>query len=243
MSLPRSLSQMYADSTQVEIITALLLVLLVSLLLVRIVFARKASHRTPDLILLLGGCGSGKTSLFYRWSSPGHKIATVPSQTANRGKVLPNSTLEVVDYPGHPRLRTGLAPLLARAGKIVYLVDAAAGIDSLKAVAEDIFGLLVAKTLRPDAQLLVCCNKADLPRAQSPSAVEKILNAEIERLRTSRTQELEGENAADNYLGVDDEKFDIRSHAPVPVSFATCSVATGRIEDIESFLSSSSHKH
>ena len=118
------------------------------------------------------------------------------------------------------------------------MIDASSSQDTLKLVAENLYDILVSKRLSTVCRLLVCRTKTDLPNAITESALEKTLNAEIETLRKSRSHELEGECAIDNYLGVEDEIFDIRNHSPIEVSFGSISVKEEQTQVVEEFIRS-----
>ena len=218
----------------VELVAALLLVIIGSVALARWTFSAVTRSKKGDLILLLGPCGAGKTSLFYKWSEPSlTRPLTVTSQSANRGNFFNH---QVIDYPGHPRLWHGVLALLPKTSRIVYLLDATADETQLKPIAENLYDLLVSKHLQSSrCRMLICLNKTD---ASKKSLQETLvaLNKEMDTLRTSRAQELEGDNAADQFLGFEDEPFDLKEHAPIKVEFGTCSVLKSRISEIETFI-------
>eukprot|EP00920_Eleutheroschizon_duboscqi_P020550 GHVT01048659.1.p1 GENE.GHVT01048659.1~~GHVT01048659.1.p1 ORF type:complete len:241 (-),score=32.69 GHVT01048659.1:1367-2089(-) len=163
--------------------------------------------RSPQLALLLGECDSGKTSLFLQLRN-GRPGLTVSSMQANHSSVLLSDKLQaaaaagnahrhsgnnnmhdilhakpllvnLVDYPGHPRLHTGALKLLPQAKCIVYVIDSADK-QAIKTSAERLYELLVHPQMhqfRPP--LLVGCNKADLPAARPPEAIQEDLEREM----------------------------------------------------------------
>lgn len=221
---------------RIDVLVTLIVVILATVFLLRKCLVGYSSNRARgDLALILGPCGSGKTSLFMHWSLPGSKVKTVTSQSPNRGKVLTGCPLEIVDFPGHPRLWHGALSLLPRSQKIVYMIDSTS--TDLKVVAESLYDIFVARGLRSDCKLMICRNKTDLSKScMSESDIVSTLTSEIEKLRKSRSQALDGENAHEQYLGVLDEPFDISLHAPIDVTFGSSSVTTNKIAEIESFL-------
>ncbi|CAI5534455.1 unnamed protein product [Closterium sp. Naga37s-1] len=94
-----------------------LLASLIFLLAVRLAFAGPRFNT----IVLLGLCGAGKTSLWYKLRDGSTHGGTVTSMAVNDDKARP---VHLVDLPGHPRLRSLGAPFLSRACGIVFLVDA-----------------------------------------------------------------------------------------------------------------------
>ncbi|CAI5503264.1 unnamed protein product [Closterium sp. Naga37s-1] len=106
-----------------------LLASLIFLLAVRLAFAGPRFNT----IVLLGLCGAGKTSLWYKLRDGSTHGGTVTSMAVNDDKFPLHAELSknprarpvhLVDLPGHPRLRSLGAPFLSRACGIVFLVDA-----------------------------------------------------------------------------------------------------------------------
>jgi signal recognition particle receptor subunit beta len=239
MNISRILSDpnvFLSEASGMEILIAAIAIIIGTVVLLGIFVAGKkaVSYKKGDLGLILGPCGAGKTSLFYRWSLPETAIKTVTSQAPMRGRVLKGSSIEIVDFPGHPRLRHGALSLLPRSQKIVFLLDSTS--KDLKVAAEQLFDVFVSKELRTDAKLLICRNKVDLRNSKSESVLLGELNDEFEKLRGSRAQQLDGDSAHDQYLGVADEPFDIKVHCPIDVEFGSISVAKGDLNDVEAFL-------
>ena len=68
--------------------------------------------------------------------------------------------LEVVDLPGHERLRSAhLSEVAPRLRALVYLVDASALQKQLRDVAEFLFAALTDPAVPDSARLLIACNK------------------------------------------------------------------------------------
>lgn len=229
----QNLEKIFTGAGKIEILVALALVVIATIYLITLVFGK--SRHGPEVTLLVGPCGSGKTTLFYKWTKPDMKVRTVTSQSVNRAKY---NNKELVDYPGHPRLRGGIGAILPRANRIVFLVDSATpSLDEYNLAAEFLYDLLVHPALRRDARMMIACNKSDLKCARDANEMKKILDLQIERLRKSRMEGfLEGDNAVDQYLGVDGEEFDLVGHSPIPVEFATASVAQSKVSDIQVFI-------
>ncbi|KAF4672377.1 Kanadaptin [Perkinsus chesapeaki] len=193
------------------------------------------SGKRGKLVMLAGPCGGGKTAIFSWWKSRKHP-ETVSSMRPNREVLtLPTGKcLEVVDFPGHRRLKFEGYELLRNTACICYVMDSTDR-TMVKEAAESLYDLftnqLFLKYLPP---VLLVLNKQDLPTRRTTRRIIGDLNKEIEQLRTSRGQVLEGENEADNSLGVEGEAFDIEKHAPVPVQVAEYSALTvgkGAAED------------
>eukprot|EP00921_Rhytidocystis_pertsovi_P026642 GHVQ01042974.1.p1 GENE.GHVQ01042974.1~~GHVQ01042974.1.p1 ORF type:complete len:338 (+),score=44.11 GHVQ01042974.1:57-1070(+) len=198
-----------------------------------------ATKGRSDCVLLLGQCGAGKTALFLRLANL-YNSETVSSIKANRGS-FPlgednKSTLtEVIDYPGHRRLREGALSLLPSAKCIVYLVDAADK-GSIKNAAEHLYELFTSPPMTHlHLPILIACNKTDLPKARSPFTIKIDIEREIERLKVSRSATLEGQDAADSYIGELDELFQM-DMVPSVTEFCASSTLQGDIEGIVEFI-------
>eukprot|EP00397_Hematodinium_sp_SG-2012_P062006 GEMP01082991.1.p1 GENE.GEMP01082991.1~~GEMP01082991.1.p1 ORF type:complete len:118 (+),score=22.98 GEMP01082991.1:348-701(+) len=83
--------------------------------------------------------------------------------------------------------------------------------------------------------MMICVNKIDLAGARSEEQVVEDLEREIERMRTSRGAALEGEDAAETYLGIDGQQFEL-SHAPTNVDVTSISAEKGDIDGAIDFL-------
>lgn len=88
----------------------------------------EARVRSPPNVVLLGAEQAGKTSVFLRLSMD---VApdTVTSQRVQSAAVAPSErtpALELVDVPGHARLRTAAQEHLDRANALVFCIDASA---------------------------------------------------------------------------------------------------------------------
>jgi signal recognition particle receptor subunit beta len=207
------ISQISTD-TSLKIIIAVVAIVVIAIIATLLGRSRRPAR---DLILLLGQCGAGKTTLFYHWSNKGMKnIKTVTSQNPNRGFVLEDIKHEVIDYPGHPRLRSGAFNLMPRADK-----------GSLKSVAENLFDIFAFKDLSNKTRMMLCFNKSDLTTAMKYEEILTVINQEIESLRKSRS---------DEFVGIEGESFDILTHAPVSVTLGTSSVIKRDLESIDQFL-------
>jgi len=208
-------------------------------------------------LLIIGQTGAGKTALFFRLRD------CVPVDTVSSLKPLSDiikikpqaegsdsgaaggddgadddafGPVEVVDFPGHNRLRGKLAEQIGEARCIVYVVDSE-GKQKLKDAAEHLYELLT----HPDVcelhtPILLALNKIDLPGARTEKFVMEELDREIEQMRVSRSACLEGQDQADSYLGIDGEKFKLLEHSPVPIEACRVSVKKPQLQPVYDFL-------
>mmetsp|Transcript_44453 Transcript_44453/g.102744 ORF Transcript_44453/g.102744 Transcript_44453/m.102744 type:complete len:259 (-) Transcript_44453:127-903(-) len=189
-----------------------------------------------NLALILGQCGSGKTTVFFRLRNRDEEVQTVSSLKPLRDAIQlqrgqesePFGPVEVVDCPGHQRLRGKAAELLKEARCIIYVIDSEDK-QRLKDVAEHLYELMThPEVLELRTPMLLACNKCDLPSARSEKFIVDDIEREIEQMRVSRAATLEGQDQADSYLGVDGEKFKLLEHAPCPVQ--TCRISTKKVQ-------------
>eukprot|EP00435_Cladocopium_sp_Y103_P040529 s2202_g11.t1 len=169
-----------------------------------------------NVTLMLGQCGSGKTATFFRLRD-GEEVQTVSSLQLQRDsfpiKAGENpdqqlSSVEVIDFPGHLRMRGKANDMLPEARCIIYLVDSDDKPKLKDDVAEHFYELLTNRDmLELHTPILIACNKSDLSTARSEKFIVEEIEREIEQMRVSRGATLEGQDQADSYLGIDGEKF------------------------------------
>lgn len=184
---------------------------------------KKRAVARGDAVLLLGPCGAGKTALFY--ALRGKPVPdTVSSLAVNSGSLdVAGAPRPLTDFPGHQRLKAKAMQEVKAARCVVYLIDSTEK-QQIRDAAEQLYDLLTYQELIDRrTPILVCASKRDLPTSRKETQVEDELTREIERMRKSRLQTLDGEDAADHFLGVEGEAFRF-AHAPVRVDFAAVSV-------------------
>jgi len=208
--------------------------------------SKKRTKRGNNL-LFLGQCGAGKTTLFFRLRDREEKqVTTVSSlkmirdsfqiKMGDEGATI--GPLEVVDCPGHLRLRGKSTDLVPEARCIVYLVDSEDK-PRLKDVAEHLYELFTnQEVMSLGIPILLALNKIDLPSARTEKFIMEELEREIEQMRVSRGATLDGQDAVDSYLGVDGEKFRLREHAPCPLEICRISVSKSDLDPFYDFLGS-----
>ncbi|CAE7231256.1 Srprb, partial [Symbiodinium sp. KB8] len=194
--------------------------------------------------LILGPCGSGKTSVFFRLRD-GEEVQTVSSLApardsfeikAGEAEDQKLGPLEVVDFPGHLRMRGKANDMVKEARCIIYLVDAEDK-PKLKDVAEHFYELFThPDVLELHTPMLVACNKSDLTSARTEKFIVEEIEREIEQMRVSRAATLEGQDQADSYLGVDGEKFKLLEHAPCPIQTCRISAKKNQLDPLYDFL-------
>jgi signal recognition particle receptor subunit beta len=228
-------------ATQLYVAIGVVLFTIFLLLLVRL-FKRTALNT----IVLTGLTGSGKTVVFYQLRDGSSHQGTVTSMEPNEGTfVLHSETtkkgksikpVNVVDVPGHSRLRPKLDEFLPRAAGVVFVVDAVEFLPNSRAASEYLYDILTrASVVKKKIPVLILCNKVDKVTAHTKDFIRKQLEKEIEKLRASRTAVSAADIANEYTLGVAGETFAF-AHCSNKVNIAETSALTGDISQLEQFI-------
>jgi signal recognition particle receptor subunit beta len=167
-----------------------------ALIMARLMFGRQGMPMTVGgpkrtKYLLCGPVGSGKTTI---WQTLVHGAAkpTHTSMVPNLGKVRPefSGSVELVDFPGHNRLKDDIAPFLPSAKVIIVVMDAVSAMDEgvgVHAVAALLARLVEDRAVTSGASIIVAANKRDDVTSFSAKAIKKKLEAELTTLFASRS--------------------------------------------------------
>eukprot|EP00951_Prasinocladus_malaysianus_P007038 scaffold50307_cov56-Prasinocladus_malaysianus.AAC.1 len=117
--------------------------------------------RKGNKVLIVGPSGSGKTTLFHQG--------------------MKSKPVHVVDLPGHPRLRHKVDSSVNGARGVIFLVDSADFMPSVRDTAEYLYDVLSHPALsRGRVPVLVACNKSDLgAKAHTIEFIRKKLEKEV----------------------------------------------------------------
>ena len=182
-------------------------------------------------MLILGPSGAGKTALFHRLTE-GAVPGTVTSLEANRAEGWPvpgaGRAVRLVAWPGHPKLRAGLAALLPSAAGVVFLVDGTDFNPHLRVTAE-LFAEAVGHRALAGARVPVFLgvNKSDRgAKCHTLKFVRSRLEAEVQKLLDTRGSlaDTEGGEQARLDLGRQAGKFSLDGlRSPVTVGALSAS--------------------
>lgn len=87
---------------------------------------------------------------------------------------------EVVDMPGHDRIRFRYADFLAITRSIVFVVDSTSLTKQIRPVAEYLYDILAKPVVQKErTPILVACNKSDLITALSVEKIKFMLETEM----------------------------------------------------------------
>lgn len=213
----------------------------------------KSTLSSDILVIICGAVGSGKTRIFHNLlQQQQQKSLTVSSSIASQGVYKYNdsdkhsATIDLMDYPGHVRLRGGLLnrSILGqrKLQRILFVVDSSI---STTEAADFLYDVLLAaqnKIIHNKIRILVCCNKSDTKLAKNYKRIQLQLKAELNRLRGTRgTMDMEGNNETSfiegqQLLGQKGTALDWDT-APCEVEFVSCSCESGAgMGDIRAFV-------
>lgn len=190
-----------------SLITFLFITLITLFFIYKSLFSSKSSSSRS--ILLTGPSLSGKTSLFYRLSESSF-VETVSSLTPNTSSLfLSGSQLQLLDYPGHPRLRPELLRLISRSPpRVLILVIDGSDKSRVKEASELLFDFFALENFR--SPIILAISKSDISNFRSAGVVAAEIEREIDAIRHSR-------QADGIYIGIQGESFKLAKHSPVPV--------------------------
>ncbi|KAG8829220.1 hypothetical protein FRC17_006968, partial [Serendipita sp. 399] len=162
--------------------------LLLALLLVAVaVFVRRGRSKSGSTILLVGPSDGGKTAIFsslaYNHAPPTHTSLQQNAAFFRSPSPFQRKPLQIVDIPGHPRIRGQFSEYFQSGGKtkatggvraVIFVCDAAALTRNSSTVAEHLHLIMHAISNFPPSKtpppLLIFANKADLLPTPSTAA-------------------------------------------------------------------------
>ena len=175
-------------------------------------------------VLICGISDSGKTTLFSQLVS-GKVVQTYTSMTHNKMPfpVENKASLELVDVPGNERVRGQLLETFSSSTRaLVFMVDSNTVSKQIRDVAECLHSILSQKLISKNRPpLLILCNKQDADLAKGSSAVQNLLEKEIEKVRMTRSNQLagiEGEDSGVIFIGKEGKAFEFKD-LPAEVQF------------------------
>ena len=174
---------------------------------------------------------------------------TVPTHTSikplaisTRNLSEDESPIDVVDVPGHPRLRQQvLKKYSSSVGGIVFVLDAVS--TNVRDSAEFLYDVLTDPVIDERVPpILLFCNKSDCKNAKSKTFITKQLEAELSKLKETRMSlNATGSSSKESgdaplMLGLQDVDFKFSEHSPCEVSFEVGSAMKGEIDSVVAFV-------
>eukprot|EP01062_Namystynia_karyoxenos_P053961 TRINITY_DN4403_c2_g1_i1.p1 TRINITY_DN4403_c2_g1~~TRINITY_DN4403_c2_g1_i1.p1 ORF type:complete len:258 (+),score=100.38 TRINITY_DN4403_c2_g1_i1:74-847(+) len=236
------------EELAVPALAALVLGGLLALLLLRSLLG--GGGKRGNTVLFVGLPTAGKTALFFRLLSGASVDSHTSMQPNERDCDLGNRALHFVDFPGHGRLREGLARYFDSLLAIVYVIDACDIDQTLSDNASFLVDLMtnprIVMCKRPP-QLAIVCTKRDLGHSYKCTAVRKRLEKEIDEVRRTKASSVGqmGETGEQSQisLGMQSDRFDFGKHSSLPTTFMDCAVKdsagaffTGGVDQVREWL-------
>lgn len=211
-----------------------------------------SSKKRKGVVLFLGPCGSGKTTMCYRLSHggapAGSLVSTTTSMEACRYPCRPGisssaATASLVDYPGHERLRGGVGRELRGADRVVFMLDGSCLAAQVAAGAELLYDVLADPSIEGCRGLMIALSKSDIKEAKA-SRAKMLLQKELDKLRSTRgmlgSQGEEDDMPSAMALGRPGQPFSLEVDSPCEVAVAGCSVVKeGGLESVLEFVRAS----
>ncbi|OXU27447.1 hypothetical protein TSAR_002486, partial [Trichomalopsis sarcophagae] len=176
-------------------------------------------------VLLTGLCDAGKTLIYARLMHTKY-VQTHTSVKENIGDALEyNSSVKIVDIPGHERLRYKYFDKYKNSAKgLVFIIDSSTIQKDIRDAAEYLYTLLSDPSLSRNIPVLILCNKQDHTLAKGSNVIKTLLEKEMNLLRVTKTSQLEATDASSSnvYLGKTGKDFEF-SHLDKKVDFAESS--------------------
>nr|CAG4644254.1 EOG090X0C7N [Lepidurus arcticus] len=196
----------------------------VALTIVVLFFLKRRKNNRRD-VLLVGLVDAGKTVLFTQLAyNKSFTTQTSIKENVADFPVLNKANLKLVDIPGQERIRSKhLDQYKANARGVVFVIDAVSFFKQVRDVAEWFYTLLTDQTIASACpRVLVFCNKQDDPVAKGKSLIQSQLEKEMNVLRETRSNQLQGTSDLANnnsFLGKRGQDFQFSHLGPIKVEF------------------------
>ncbi|KAI8998188.1 signal recognition particle receptor beta subunit-domain-containing protein [Gaertneriomyces semiglobifer] len=217
-------------------------VILLALTVFGLIYLWRQQRRPKrNTYLLAGLSGSGKTVLYLQLrygqvvethTSLQENTASIPRSPSQKRKSKPRAA-HIVDLPGHEKLRFKYAEYIASAAGVVFIVDSTTIARQVRQAAEYLYDILANRyTQRNEIPLLILCNKCDVLLALKEDRIKALLEEEIDRLRVTRTAEVQNqdEDKEEEFLGDEGKPFKFEQ-LPNGVRFKSCSLKSKQSEE------------
>ncbi|XP_057336716.1 signal recognition particle receptor subunit beta [Microplitis mediator] len=182
---------------------------------------RKSAGRS---ILVTGLSDAGKTLLYARLVHDKF-IETYTSAKENIGDIDVNDkSLQVVDIPGHERLRYKfIDKYKTQAIGLIYVIDSVSIQKDIRDVTEFLYNILTDSKIQK-IPVLILCNKQDQTMAKGSAVIKTMIEKEMNLVRVTKSNQLEATDAttASSFIGIQGKDFEF-SHLNTKIEFAESS--------------------
>ncbi|KAJ3102348.1 hypothetical protein HDU97_000629 [Phlyctochytrium planicorne] len=120
--------------------------------------------------------------------------------------------VNVVDLPGHEKLRFRLADHLPKAKAVIFMIDSSTFQKSIRNVGDLLADVLGERSVAKDEiNIAILCNKADALMSVNKDRIKSALEFELDRIRTTRTAGVDNQASDGNqdweYIGLEGTPF------------------------------------
>ena len=193
-------------------------------------------------VMLTGICDVGKTSLFLcmQNNTEAETCTSIEENVATCVNAKTNEEVELVDIPGHGKVRNIYKKYIETTKCIIFVVSA---VDIKKTIKEDskyLHDLLVSNTR--NVPILIVSNKNDLPMPEAVDVIRMLLEKELNKLRIKIAKP--GEVISDDekcMYGDPDDDFNF-DQLDYEVAFVEASVKNNDIDGIWNYLGTLNQK-
>lgn len=196
-----------------------------------------SKKKQKEFILILGSINSGKTFLTRKLayqSEPETITSSKPSIIISK-----NLKYKLIDFPGHPKLRSQLNNYLEQTKKIIFVFDSSNTQSQLRDSAELLYDLFTNPNIDSCGRMLFVCNKSDVKGSRPHARVKMAIQEELEKIKKTRKSLEDGDDNANSVpLGRLDQRFTFEQDAPIEVFFTDCSAKNGDLSEIIEFIES-----
>lgn len=139
--------------------------------------------------------------------------------------MVKNTSMKIVDIPGHERLRYKFFDKFKGSAKgVIYVIDSVTLQKDIRDAAEFLYNILSDSVMQKNIPVLILCNKQDQTMAKGCTVVKTLLEKEMNLLRLTKTNQLEATDATsiNVFLGRQGKDFEF-SHLDTTVEFGESS--------------------
>ena len=218
----------------IAIVAAVAVIVIISL-----VFTLKSDKR-PNNVYIVGALASGKTKLFYHLVLH-ENLATITSMAENKTTLqVGKKFINLIDLPGHPRIRTQVLNSIKDARAIIFVIDSETILAKISDIANLLYDILSTKEIyKNKVPILIFGGKTDLHTARPIDLIREELEKEFQFIRTNRQQSdfvSSGNDSDFLFLGDENEDFNFDQLYTNKIIFSTGSVVNDSTQDVTAFL-------
>eukprot|EP01060_Flectonema_neradi_P010561 TRINITY_DN17638_c1_g1_i5.p1 TRINITY_DN17638_c1_g1~~TRINITY_DN17638_c1_g1_i5.p1 ORF type:complete len:190 (+),score=23.83 TRINITY_DN17638_c1_g1_i5:222-791(+) len=164
----------YGVSSIEEVYVAIAIVV-ITILVLAFLTLRKPGGKVGNSFIMCGLPDSGKTALYFRLLFDITPETHTSMKPNTHSLQCTKGTKQLIDYPGHLRLRSSISEYFSDAAIIVYVVDSVSLERTLTSNAEFLYNILTDPSIvlrKPAPLLAITCTKRDLGHSYKSTVVK-----------------------------------------------------------------------